>query len=645
MKKTIFLLLVSLSAFILLSCDDEDKFSFKKLFGKKTETTAVEQEPEEETEVEIKKTYSIGNYRDEISDGIVYSSIPDIFPFDAGYDSLYAKPEILTTVPCGPGDKELSYGDYKNEGPNIPKGPAVTKTGKLVFYYSLHSPYIYNFENNKWTVEKIKNEYLYTKEKYYIVSNQNGFKNSADRHYFNLMKIDFEALGQTVEKSDHVYDVPYGIYVERYENNLFKKAFGYDFTDIQNVQLIEQDNLNEWLKTQDDDFSFKNNRLYKGETAWSSDYKGQLIGKLKSGHNIYSENNKLYFVNSLNQLEKTLVFNWEKEDENINSACCFDTWSLGSWGEIYCLIGPEQNTTKSPDYNENLKSELTVIRNHMKYFGLTLINNSILYSKADVASKVVKSCNKNTGFAILGYEETFDKLFVKVRLLDGTTGYFDSEEIRDLYEGPLTPLPWPNKSEWNYILSENATDAKYFTYNDIEDQKGCVIITKVSSNIPKEVIIPSEIDGKKVAAIMDKCFMNSEIESITIPATIKDIPSMAFYNCKKLKTVKLGSSVIKLGNKAFSECTALESVTFSSKLEMIGPECFLNCTSLKEINLEKVNPKTQLVIETLAFNNCISLNKIVLNENVSISENAFMECPSLDEETLNKLKSKFFFHD
>ncbi|MBR5646001.1 MAG: leucine-rich repeat domain-containing protein [Treponema sp.] len=643
MKKTGFLLLVSSLFFILSSCDDEDKFSFKKLFGKKTEPVPVEQEMEE-TEVETPKEYFIGTYRDNNPDDTVYSSIPEHFSFTASPDFLLAQPEILAEIPCGSGEKELSYEQYRDEGINIPKGPAVTKTGKLVFYYSYHSPYIYNYDDGKWTVEKIKNEYLYTKEKYYICSNQNGFKNAQNKRYFNLMKIDFEALGQTIDESDNVYDVPYGIYVERYENNSLKTAFGYDFTDIRNVQFVPQENLDAWLKTQDDDFSFTGGRLYKGGSAWSTNFNGKLIGKLKSGHSIYKDSKKLYFVNSNNQCEKTLVLNWEKEDENQLTDFCYDTWSLGPWGEIYCLIGPEQKYETSAD-NLPVKSELTVIRNHLKHFGLTLSDNSILYSNADIASKVVKSCTKNTGFAITGYEETFDRLFVKVRLLDGTTGYFDSEEIRDLYEGPYTKLPWPNKSEWNYILSENATDAKYFTYNDIEDQKGCVIITKISRDIPKEVIIPSEINGKKVTAIMDKCFMESQIESVIVPATIKEIPSMAFYNCKKLKTVKLGTSVVKLGSKAFSECTSLQTITFSSKLEMIGPECFLNCTALKQINLEKINSKKPLTIETLAFNNCTNLTKVLLNDNVSISENAFMECPALDEETQTAIKAKIYYHD
>ena len=63
-----------------------------------------------------------------------------------------------------------------------------------------------------------------------------------------------------------------------------------------------------------------------------------------------------------------------------------------------------------------------------------------------------------------------------------------------------------------------------------------------------EVTIPDGIE-----CIGEKLFVNSRVKSVTIPKSVKEICSDAFYNCKKLRCVTFapGSILEKIGSGSF----------------------------------------------------------------------------------------------
>ena len=73
-----------------------------------------------------------------------------------------------------------------------------------------------------------------------------------------------------------------------------------------------------------------------------------------------------------------------------------------------------------------------------------------------------------------------------------------------------------------------------------------------------------------VSAIGDSAFKGSNLTYLSISAP--DIDAKAFYNCKKLKTVKLYGRSIYIGSKAFYGCSKLEELEFDSNstLKSIG---------------------------------------------------------------------------
>lgn len=54
------------------------------------------------------------------------------------------------------------------------------------------------------------------------------------------------------------------------------------------------------------------------------------------------------------------------------------------------------------------------------------------------------------------------------------------------------------------------------------------------------------------------------LKSITIPSTIKEIESNAFYGCKNLSSVKLSKNLEFIANWAFMSCESLKSVEVSN---------------------------------------------------------------------------------
>ena len=218
-------------------------------------------------------------------------------------------------------------------------------------------------------------------------------------------------------------------------------------------------------------------------------------------------------------------------------------------------------------------------------------------------------------------------------------------------------------------------------------------------DILKKVIIPTEINGRKVTKICDGAFRdsqisliefeasdniesigmgafyNSSLEKIDIP-NVKYIFTNTFENCTNLSEVSIPKSVIKINkfafkncglinivipegieridNYAFSSCPYLKSVTISEGVKEIGWAAFEKAT------LETVNiPSSVKRIETYAFNECRELKNVTILEGVneigysafaataletvyipssvkSIEEYAFCECRELKDVTISE---------
>lgn len=79
------------------------------------------------------------------------------------------------------------------------------------------------------------------------------------------------------------------------------------------------------------------------------------------------------------------------------------------------------------------------------------------------------------------------------------------------------------------------------------------------------------------------------LSEITIPGNVKEIEQMAFCKSYSLKTVVLEEGIESIGSMAFTECP-IESIHLPASLKEMGVVVFNNCTSLTEIIVAQDNP-------------------------------------------------------
>ena len=136
------------------------------------------------------------------------------------------------------------------------------------------------------------------------------------------------------------------------------------------------------------------------------------------------------------------------------------------------------------------------------------------------------------------------------------------------------------------------------------------------------ITIPDKINGIEVASINERCFENSNIESVTLPSSVTSIEQQAFYGCDNLKSINL-SNVKFIGTEAFTNCPSLTDNIDLSSVEMIS-ERGLAGTYFKTMNLPKCTD-----IRDSAFEDC-TMQKIVLNSAKNLGSNAFKNCKNLE---------------
>ena len=168
-----------------------------------------------------------------------------------------------------------------------------------------------------------------------------------------------------------------------------------------------------------------------------------------------------------------------------------------------------------------------------------------------------------------------------------------------------------------------------FNYNKINDSE--IILTEYLGD-EKVLTIPAYIDGFKVVKIKSFCFLESEIEEITIPDNI-NLDNNVFIGCDDLTKINKTNLTEWELLKIIDDCHSIEHIETEfeqndfklrinikgeiSLIKYIGDKSFLNIP--KTINNFLVTK-----IEDKCFLDCLRLKEVILSDFIEeIGENAF----------------------
>jgi len=118
--------------------------------------------------------------------------------------------------------------------------------------------------------------------------------------------------------------------------------------------------------------------------------------------------------------------------------------------------------------------------------------------------------------------------------------------------------------------------------------KGCTKLTTATTPMGDYTVfgdcpnLKSIIISEGTRKVVKSAFTNlpSNISSITIPASVQSIDTMAFYRCVGLTTIDLPSSLTSIGMFAFAECNGFTSIKIPISVTSFGLSPFRSCKNL-----------------------------------------------------------------
>ena len=112
----------------------------------------------------------------------------------------------------------------------------------------------------------------------------------------------------------------------------------------------------------------------------------------------------------------------------------------------------------------------------------------------------------------------------------------------------------------------------------------------------ENLIIPEEINGKKVVELCESSYSKVKATNLILPKNLKIIGEAAFLS-STICNITFNDKLEIIDDGAFYGCVNLKEITFPLSLKEIGETAFQNCTSLEKVTLNE----GLLRIEKLAF--------------------------------------------
>ena len=101
----------------------------------------------------------------------------------------------------------------------------------------------------------------------------------------------------------------------------------------------------------------------------------------------------------------------------------------------------------------------------------------------------------------------------------------------------------------------------------------------------QEVSVPVRIDGRNIYRLGRRAFKGCNIESVVIPAGVRELGKECFAGCKLLRSVTLPDTLVEIEDNAFKGCDKLVEVYLPDTVRELGFGAFSYCRSLQSISV------------------------------------------------------------
>lgn len=133
-----------------------------------------------------------------------------------------------------------------------------------------------------------------------------------------------------------------------------------------------------------------------------------------------------------------------------------------------------------------------------------------------------------------------------------------------------------------------------------EEEDGTLTVLGARQTAPHRIEIPTEICGRRVAAIAPKAFFASgTLEQLVVGGGVREIGESAFFGCRQLVSISFERGLEQLKDSAFAGCESLTQVTLPWGTSAVGRMAFFGCTRLSFVKM----PTTTRVSD-FAFDGC-----------------------------------------
>ncbi len=176
-------------------------------------------------------------------------------------------------------------------------------------------------------------------------------------------------------------------------------------------------------------------------------------------------------------------------------------------------------------------------------------------------------------------------------------------------------------------------DADWFLYSDGElliTGEGCITdatfngSNDVSTKYPwykHRTSVKKITVGEGITVVGAYIFASTNATSISLPSTLTQIGSYAFYNSDKLTGFELPATIKLIGTGAFSNCQILASI-YVPYGASISTEAFMSCPNLKTAIISSAGYQS--------FRYCNSLHTVtILNPTMTVDKWAFANCSNV----------------